>query len=79
MTQHGNEQLIGIGAVAKALGVSRCTITDWEAAGVIPPAPFRLEPGSRRVWLASDVASLQETAKTRREANRQAAVDLIAA
>ncbi len=66
-------QFIGIGPLAKALGVSRSLVRKWEAQGTLPP-PARLGGSDRRVYRLEDVEVLREQAEqSRRDGRRKVA------
>ena len=62
--------VISIGGVAEAMGVTPNAVRKWEATGVIPPA-LRIEPGSRRVYLSSDLEAIRQRVEAKRAATRQ--------
>jgi predicted site-specific integrase-resolvase len=61
---------LGIGLVAKELGVSRSAVRRWEERGWIEPAP-RLAGSARRVFRVVDLETIRQRVSERRAAARQ--------
>ncbi len=71
MAIQAGDELIGIGGLVTELGVPRSTLRLWEAEGLVPPPPFRLQPGDRRVWRRTDVATIRERIESMRGNGRR--------
>lgn len=63
-------QILGIGAVAEELGVSRSAVRRWEERGWIEPAP-RLAGSDLRVYRLGDLDTIRQRVNERRAARRQ--------
>ncbi len=72
MDEQANEY-VGIGPLAKQLGVSRSAVRQWEAKGWIEPAP-RLVGSDRRIYLIGDLERIRQRVSEKRAAGRQQGV-----